>query len=195
MTERKGKLFIISAPSGAGKTTLAERAVKTLPRLKRSISLTTRVPRNGEKSGCDYVFVDTAEFKDKIRQGKMLEYARVFGNYYGTPRDGVEKDLKNNFDVLLCIDVQGAMKIRKKFKQDAIFIFIIPPSLKDLRERLGKRKANSRAEIEERLAVARHELTYLKNYDYGVVNDDLESAFKKLCSIITAERCKVKGRK
>ncbi len=138
----KGKLFIISAPSGSGKTTLCELLEKSMPRLVRSISLTTRPARKGEKSGRHYIFVTEKEFRKRLRQGRLLEWARNFGNYYGTPKESVMDFLNSGKDVILAIDVKGAMKIKKIYPR-GVFIFILPPSLEELEKRLKKRGDNN----------------------------------------------------
>jgi len=188
---KKGKLFIISAPSGAGKTTLCEKLIKSLPGVVRSVSMTTRKRRAGELNGRDYFFVSKAEFEKKLKKKKFLEYAKVFGNYYGTPRDFVEKKLNKKKDVLLTIDVQGALKVKKTFGKNSIFIFLLPPSLKDLRRRLLKRKTNTKKEINERLRVSRRELKYLKYYDFKVINRDIKKALEQLKAIFIADRCRI----
>jgi len=186
---KKGKLFVISAPSGAGKTTLCEQLIKKAPNMVRSISMTTRRIRKGEADGRDYFFTSEANFKKKIKKNDFLEFAKVFGNYYGTPRKFVEKNLDQHKNVLLNIDVQGAMKIRKKFRKDSVFIFIRPPSMQELKKRLFLRKTDTKMQIEKRLEIAKKELGYLKYYDYTVVNDDIKVAFRKLLSIVNKVGC------
>ena len=195
MAKAKGKLFVISAPSGAGKTTLCDKLKKKMPEIVESISMTTRALRVGEANKVDYFFVNEKVFKSKIRNNELLEHAKVFDNYYGTPRKFVEDNLDKGIDVLLNIDVQGAMKIRRKFKKDSIFIFIVPPSFDELEKRLTKRKTDKESEIKKRLDIARKEMDYLKDYDYKIVNDNLKDAFKKLVAVVFASRCKIeKGR-
>ncbi|MCK4994050.1 MAG: guanylate kinase [Candidatus Omnitrophica bacterium] len=186
---KKGRLFVVSAPSGAGKTTLCEEIIKRLPGVVRSVSMTTREKRPGEKNGKDYSFISVEEFKKRLKTKEFIEYAKVFGNYYGTPKKFVESNLNKNRDVVLTIDVQGAMQIRKNFKKGCIFIFILPPSIKHLRKRLEKRKTDSTKVINSRLKIAKKELTFLKYYDYEVINDDLKTAFEELKSIFIASRC------
>ncbi len=187
---KKGRLFVVSAPSGAGKTTLCEKIVKRVPGVVQSVSMTTRPKRPGEKDGRDYFFVSVEEFKKRLKNKEFLEYAKVFDNYYGTPRGFVESNLNKNKDVLLTIDVQGAMQIKKTFKKDCVFIFILPPSIKHLRTRLQKRKTDTTTQINQRLKVAKKELAFLKYYDYEVVNDDIKTAFEQLKAIFIAARCK-----
>lgn len=189
--KKKGTLFIISAPSGSGKTTLCNRLVDSLDGLSRSISMTTRPPRIGERDGMDYIFLEKDEFLKRKKKGEFLEWAKVFDEYYGTPKKYVKHLTEKGQDVLLSIDVQGAMKTRR-LKMQAAFIFILPPSLAMLKERLARRSTNSNKEIAGRLKVAKKELSYLSKYDYVVVNNVLESALDSLRSIIIAERCRVK---
>ena len=182
----------MSAPSGAGKTTLCEYLVSNVPGVVRSVSMTTRPMRSGEKAGRDYFFVDKARFLKKIKNKEFLEYAEVFGQYYGTPADFVEQNLRSNKDVILAIDVQGAMKIKKKPGKNAVFVFILPPSMTDLKKRLMGRKTDSSRQIKQRLAVAKKELSYLNYYDYKVINDDVKTASAELKAIIIAARCRIK---
>lgn len=187
---KKGRLFVVSAPSGAGKTTLCEQIIKRVPAVVRSVSMTTRRKRPGEKEGRDYFFVSSGIFNKNLKDNKFIEHAKVFDNYYGTPRKFVESNLSKNKDVVLTIDVQGAMQIRKNFKKDCVFIFILPPSIKDLRIRLCKRKTDSNRQINQRLRVAKKELAFLKYYDYEIINNDIKTAFEQLKAIFIASRCK-----
>lgn len=187
---KKGILFIISAPSGSGKTTLCSKLVDSLGGLNRSISMSTRIPRTGERDGVDYLFIEKEEFLKRKKRGEFLEWAKVFEEYYGTPKKYVKHLIAKGQDVVLSIDVQGAMKIRK-LKMRAVYIFILPPSMAKLRERLDSRSTDSKKEISKRLRVAKKELSYLNKYDYVVVNDVLQSALENLRSIVIAERCKV----
>ena len=190
MPKRKGKIFVISAPSGSGKTTLAKKLVKKDRNLVQSVSMTTRRPRNGEKQDKDYRFVSDKKFKGLIKEKKFLEWAINFGNFYGTPRRFVEQAARKGKDTILSIDVQGAMQV-KKTCPGAVFIFIAPPSIKELRKRLRKRNTEGVSTINERLKVAKKELTYKHRYDYVVVNDSITKALRKLKTIIAKERCKV----
>ena len=187
---RKGKLFIISAPSGCGKTTLCKMLINRVPHLVRSISLTTRPRRRDEKSGRDYIFVTKEKFERQKRRKNLLEWAKNFGYYYGTPKDRVVKLLGRGTDVVLAIDVKGAMKVKKLYPKGA-FIFISPPSMSELRKRLRKRKTDGHLEISRRMKVAKRELSYLPRYTYSVVNDNLKKAADKLEAIVLAERCRV----
>ena len=187
--KRKGILFIISAPSGSGKTTLCTRLVESVDSLYRSISMTTRPPRTGEQDGMDYIFIEKPEFLKRQKKNEFLEWAKVFGEYYGTPKKHILHMLKRGSDVLLSIDVQGAMKI-KRLKLDAVYIFILPPSLEMLRERLVNRSTDSKQAICERLNVAKKEVACSHKYDYAIINNKLELALDSLRAIIIAERCK-----
>ena len=191
MAKREGRLFVISAPSGCGKTTLCKKLIKRVPRIVRSVSLTTRSSRRGEKHGRDYIFVTKKKFEGERRKKNLLEWARNFGDYYGTPKDRVLKLLAGGTDVILAIDVKGAMKIKRLFPK-GVFIFILPPSASELKNRLRKRKTDNHLEISRRMRVAKRELTYLPRYAYSVVNDNLERAADRLEAIIAAERRKVR---
>lgn len=186
--KKKGILFIISAPSGSGKTTLCSRLVESFGDLDRSISMTTRTPRLGERDGMDYIFIEKEEFLKRKKRNEFLEWAKVFDEYYGTPKKYIIHMLKKGHDVLLSIDVQGAMKI-KRLRMNAVYIFIMPPSLYMLKERLINRSTDSREEIEKRLKVSKKEMSHAKKYDYIVMNGNLEAALENLRSIIIAERC------
>lgn len=186
-----GLIFIISAPAGTGKTTLVNMLTKEFPSIVRSISCTTRSPRPGEHEGIDYFFLSKAAFKAKIDQGDFLEHAQVFGDDYGTSHEFVKSQQAHGKHVVLVIDTQGALQLKKKLK-DAIFIFISPPSLAELKERMNKRKTETPQMIEERLAWARHELEMVHHYDYHIINDHLETAYIVLKSIFIAEEHKVR---
>jgi guanylate kinase len=187
----QGKLFIISAPSGSGKTTLCKLLKNRLPDLTRSISATTRPPRRGEKNGRDYIFLTEKEFKRVRRNGGFLEWAKNFGHYYGTPKDRVLKLIKGGKDVILAIDVKGARKVKRLYP-DGIFIFILPPSMEELRKRLRHRGTDSKRNIKKRMEIARKEMSYLPMYDYSVINDTIKNAVEKLEAIVKAERRKAK---
>ena len=191
MTKKKGKLFIISAPSGSGKTTLCAKLVESVDSLYRSISMTTRAPRPGEQDGMDYIFIEKPEFIKGQKRNEFLEWAKVFNEYYGTPKKHIMHMLKRGSDVLLSIDVQGAMKI-KRLKLDAVYIFILPPSIEMLRERLINRSTDSKKAIQQRLAVAKKEISCSDKYDYIIINNRLESALDSLRAIVVAERCRAK---
>ena len=189
--KKKGILFIISAPSGSGKTTLCNRLAESMGKINRSISMTTRPPRAGEKDGIDYIFIQKEEFLKRKKKNEFLEFAKVLDEYYGTPKKYIKHIIDKGYDVLLNIDIQGAMKI-KKTKIRAVCIFVRPPSMAMLKERLIKRSTDSKKEIKKRLSFAKKEMSYLPKYDYVVVNNVLESALENLKSIVVAERCKIK---
>ena len=184
----KGNLIIVSAPSGAGKTTLVEKMLARLDGIKPSVSMTARLPRPGEEDGRHYRFVTPEAFQEMIEGGELLEWARVHGNLYGTSRVTVEETLASGCDIVLTIDVQGARAARELFS-DATSIFIMPPSRTLLVERLKVRGTNEEDDLRLRLQNARHELEEYRNFDYVIINDDLESATEELIAIIRAKRC------
>lgn len=186
----KGTLFIISAPSGAGKTSLVKRLTANLDKLTVSISHTTRQQRPGEIHKQDYFFVGMDEFKNMLDNQAFLEYARVFDNFYGTAKETVEKSLENGNDVILEIDWQGAQQVRKMLP-DSIFIFILPPSIEVLEQRLRNRGQDSEETILRRMKDAVTEMCHYDEYDYLVVNDDFNDALTQLKSILIANRMKV----
>ncbi|MGI9535321.1 MAG: guanylate kinase [Thermodesulfobacteriota bacterium] len=187
---KKGILFVFSGPSGSGKTTLAKEVVNEINNINFAISYTTRQKRDSEVDGKDYHFVNIQEFNEMIKNKKFAEWAEVFGNYYGTPLLEVNKAINNGSDVLLEIDVKGAKKIRNKFN-DSIHVFIIAPDMKELRQRLEKRKTDSSDEIVKRLNIADKEITEVENYDYIIINEDLNQSFEEIRSIIETERSKI----
>ncbi|MFZ6016309.1 MAG: guanylate kinase [Nitrospirota bacterium] len=193
MQEKKGRgsLFIVSAPSGAGKTTLCKKLNSVLPNLRHSISYTTRPPRPGEVSGRDYTFIDEDTFRLMIDRGEFAEWARVHGQLYGTSKKRLEELMDAGIDVILDIDTQGAMQIKERYKE-GIYIFILPPTMKALRERLEKRMANSKDEIELRLRKAIDEIKDYHKYDYVIVNDSFKEALKELKAIIISYRVSTK---
>lgn len=182
---RKGALLIISAPSGAGKTTICRKLLARRKDLHYSVSCTTRAPRPGEKNGKAYTFLTREEFKRKISHNEFLEWAMVHDEYYGTPRRYVEDVIKKGDNVIMAIDVQGAMSIRRKHPS-AILVFVLPPSLDALKSRLAARR-DAQDSVAKRLANSRGELAAAKDYDYVVVNDDLEKAVDQIDAILTAE--------
>lgn len=186
-----GSIFIISAPSGAGKTTLCKEVVKLLPNLRFSVSYTTRKPRDGEVNGEDYNFIDEKRFREMIKDGEFVEWAEVHGNYYGTSRKVLNDIIESGLDVILDIDVQGAAQIKKNL-EGGVYIFVLPPTMEELRRRLDIRGQNSTEEIQRRLRRALDEIREYKNYDYVIVNDIFEEALTALKSIIIAEGKKVK---
>jgi len=192
--DRKGLIIVISAPSGSGKTTLCKRLVAKVPNLRRSISVTTRNPRRDEINGRDYFFITQEDFVARKRNNEFIEWATVFDEYYGTPRSFVEEVVRAGEDVLLSIDVQGAMQVKESYP-DTVFIFILPPSISALEERLRKRKTDDSDEILKRLQLAREEMKRIENYDYVIVNRSLKASLRELLSIITAEKRKVERSK
>ena len=188
--QRRGLLFIVSAPSGAGKTTLVERLVEQSPRLKMSRSYTSRAAREGETDGVDYNFVSRPHFEAMIAASQFLEWADVFGNLYGTCATDTETLLDAGQDVVLVIDVQGARKVRQRGIETTA-IFVMPPSFDVLEQRLRGRSKDSEADIQRRLRVARDEVASFVEYDYVVVNDELTAAVDRLRGIVIAERARL----
>lgn len=182
-----GTLFIVSAPSGAGKTSLVNALVRDTNHLKLSISSTTRPPRPREIDGYHYHFIEESKFQQKITAGDFLEHAKVFGNYYGTSQESVDKMLHEGHDVVLEIDWQGAELIKKR-RPEAISIFILPPSIEDLRERLDSRGQDSQEVIDARMAKSMNEISHYHEADYLVINDDFEEALKCLKTIVRCHR-------
>jgi guanylate kinase len=186
---RRGTLFVVSAPSGAGKTTLCREARLRLPDLAYSVSYTTRAPRPGEIEGTDFVFVSEAEFRALQERGEFAEWATVHGNLYGTRARVLEGALAAGHDVLLDIDTQGAAQLRGRYRE-AVLVFIVAPSMDELAQRLRERRSDPEREIARRLARAREEIPLWRSYDYLVVNRDQKDAADQLTAIITAERCR-----
>src|SRR5262245_52767067 len=190
-TPRRGILFIISAPSGTGKTTLCKQLAANVPGLWHSISYTTRKPRPGEEHGREYSFVEESTFQQMIDRHEFVEWARVYGHLYGTPRKTLADKIDQGIDVLLEIDVQGAMQVKKKF-DDAVSIFILPPSMAALRQRLQSRASDTTEEIQRRLQKVKEEVWSYREYAYIVRNDDLERSLHDLENIFLGERLKTK---
>lgn len=184
-----GNLIIVSAPSGAGKTTLVSEVLKRDDRIKSSVSFTSRKPRNGEQNGVHYNFVSSDEFRAMMGRGDFLEWAEVHGNFYGTSRRLVERLRSEGYDVILTIDVQGAEQARALFP-DAVGVFILPPTYQTLLDRLDARGANGSEDLQTRLRNAIDELAQYQNFDYAIINDDLAKATDELAAIILAERCR-----
>lgn len=185
-----GKLFVFSGPSGAGKGTICKRLLEEVDELAVSVSMTTRAPRNGEVDGISYYFTEKEAFEEHIAQGRLLEYAEVYGNYYGTPKEPVIEKLQAGIDVILEIDMQGALKVKENYP-DGVFVFILPPSMSILRKRLTGRGTETQEAIELRLGETLKELSYIEKYDYCVVNGELEEAVARAKAIIMAEHSKV----
>lgn len=184
---QQGILLVVSGPSGTGKGTICRELLRSNPQLKYSISATTRQPRTGEADGVNYLFVAKDHFQTMIENDDLLEWAEVYGNFYGTPRHYVLEQLKNGYDVVLEIDTQGAMKIKEKFPE-GVYIYIIPPSLDELADRIHKRGTDSLEVIKKRLHCASAELAQAHNYNYIVVNDQVAAAVQRVETIIAAEK-------
>jgi guanylate kinase len=188
MNER-GLLLVISGPSGAGKGTICKSLLDKHD-FWISVSATTRQPRQGEIDGKNYYFITKENFKNRIEQGDFLEYAEVYGNFYGTPKSSVLQMIDSGKDVILEIDIQGALKVKEAFKE-GIFIFILPPSMEELKQRIIRRGSETRESLMTRFKSAYKEINYVSKYSYAVVNDTVEEAVKKIESIVVAERCRV----
>lgn len=187
---RKGKLFVFTGPSGTGKGTILKEVLAAEPQLRLSVSATTRAPRAGECNGVHYWFMQREEFEAQIAQGAFLEHARYVDNYYGTPVGPVNDQLEAGYDVVLEIEVQGAMQIHEK-RPDAVMVFVAPPSLEELSRRLHGRGTEADETVQARLKTARDELSYADRFDYVIINDDLQQAIDDLRAILRAERCRV----
>ncbi|MGH6679966.1 MAG: guanylate kinase [Bradyrhizobium sp.] len=188
--ERRGLMFVLSSPSGAGKTTLSRLLIQHMPGLRMSVSATTRPRRPGEVEGRDYLFVDKSRFEQMVKGNELLEWAVVFDNRYGTPRAPVEAALAAGEDVLFDIDWQGTQQLREKARADVVSVFILPPSAADLEKRLHSRAQDSDEVIRARMSRASHEMSHWAEYDYIVVNHDIDEAFAEVQSILDAERLK-----
>jgi guanylate kinase len=184
--KRRGNLFIVSAPSGAGKTSLCQKLMSVVPDIRHSVSYTTRLPRSGEVNGRDYTFVSADEFRRMAEKNEFAEWAEVHGHLYGTSRNMLEELRETGFDVILDIDTRGAGQMRKQY-EDGVYIFILPPSMEALRERLEKRMSNSPQEIDVRMKRAVEEIKDYKSYDYVIVNSDFSDALADLKAIVRAE--------
>ncbi len=189
----KGKLIVISGPSGSGKSTVVNKAILGREDMCFSTSVTTRSPRPGEVDGKDYFFIDPQRFQEMVENDELLEHAQYVAHSYGTPRAFVEQKLNEGLNVILDIEVQGARQVREKMR-DAVLVFIIPPSLEELRRRLVNRGTDAADVIEARLQRAAEELKEADLYDYLIINDDLETAAREFTSILTAEHCRVPHR-
>ena len=188
--KRRGVLFVLSSPSGAGKSTIARLLLASEPELSMSVSYTTRPPREGEVNGKDYHFVDLEKFREMVAEHEFLEWAHVFGQRYGTPKNDVFHVLSEGRDILFDIDWQGAQQLYQLAGGDVVRVFILPPSMAELRQRLERRATDSQEIIDARMARAENEVSHWDGYDYVLVNDDVEECFASVKTILAAERLK-----
>lgn len=189
-TSGRGNLIVISGPSGAGKGTIIQGVLKNNNKVWLSISATTRSPRGSEQNGVEYFFLSREEFENKIKNNQLLEYTEYNNNYYGTPKDKILEKLNEGYDVILEIEINGALKIKELVKE-AIFIFVLPPSLEELKRRLINRKTEDREKILNRFKIAYNEINEVTKYNYVVINDKLDEAIEKVNSILLSEKCRV----
>ncbi|KRQ86920.1 Guanylate kinase [Caloramator mitchellensis] len=187
--QNKGLLIVISGPSGAGKGTICKALLEKNKDIKISVSCTTRMPRDGEIDGVNYYFINKEKFAEMIEKNDFLEYATVYGNYYGTPRSYVEEEINKGNDIILEIDIQGALMVKERYPE-GVFIFILPPSMEELKNRIIKRGSETEESFNKRFSAAYDEIKYMSKYDYAVVNDVVEDAVRKVESIIVAEKCR-----
>lgn len=185
----KGQLIVLSGPSGVGKGTVCTAIRSCNSEIVYSVSATTRLPRDGEQEGINYFYKSQSQFRDMMNNDELLEWAEYVGNYYGTPRSFVNETINKGKDIILEIEVQGALQVKERFPQ-GVFIFLLPPSLEELKSRITNRGTESEETIKDRMNVAVEELKLLEQYDYAVVNDTISSACSKIQAIITAEHCK-----
>lgn len=185
---RRGLLFILSSPSGAGKTTLSRKLLESDSDIKLSVSATTRPPRSGEIDGVHYQFVSDDDFDRMVEEDDFYEWAEVFGHRYGTPKGAIRDALKNGQDFLFDIDWQGTQQLYQKDQQDVVSVFILPPSLAELRRRLESRAQDSSEVIDSRMERARAEISHWAEYDYVVINDNVDECFERVCEVLDAER-------
>lgn len=186
----KGLFVVISGPSGTGKGTVCNELIKRNPFLFYSTSITTRMPREGEKNGVDYYFVSIEEFNSLKEQGALMEWAEIYGNYYGTPVHAIEEKIGDGYDVILEIDVQGAAQVKQNYKE-GVFIFLFPPSLNDLKHRILKRGTETKDSLQQRLSSAYREMQEVWNYDYLVINEEINASARRIESIIEVEKYRV----
>jgi guanylate kinase len=186
--ERRGFLLVLSSPSGAGKTTIVRRLVARDPRLTLSVSVTTRPPRRGETDGLDYDFIDRGRYDEMVAKGELLEHATVFGNCYGTPRRPIEEALADGRDIVADLDWQGTQQLAESLRRDLVSVFVLPPSFAALEARLRTRAQDSAAVVSARMAKSTEELSHWSEYDYVIVNNDIEDSVGQVQAIVTAER-------
>lgn len=187
---KKGLLIVISGPSGAGKGTVCHKYLKNNPETILSVSMTTRNPRKGEKEGVNYFFRDLDTFHELKEAGGFIEHAEVYGNFYGTPKAFVRETLMEGKDIILEIDIQGALQVKERF-DEGVFIFIVPPTMEELKKRIQGRGTESKEELLKRFKSSYEELNFIKRYNYLVINDHVEDAAKKIEAIVIAEKCRV----
>ena len=190
MLNRKGLLLVVSGPSGAGKGTICKALLNKNDQIKLSVSATTRKPRNGEDHGVNYFFIEKEEFAKMIENGEFLEYAQIYDNFYGTPKAAIIECLEKGQDVILEIEMQGARQIKEVYPE-GVFIFVLPPSLEELKSRIVGRGTETQEEIEKRFSCAFEEINQIVNYDYFIVNEDIEKSVSDVEAIICAEKNKV----
>ena len=190
MLNRKGLLLVVSGPSGAGKGTICKALLTKNDQIKLSVSATTRKPRNGEVHGVNYFFIEKEEFAKMIENGEFLEYAQIYDNFYGTPKAAIIECLEKGQDVILEIEMQGARQIKEVYPE-GVFIFVLPPSLEELKSRIVGRGTETQEEIEKRFSCAFEEINQIVNYDYFIVNEDIEKSVSDVEAIICAEKNKV----
>ena len=191
MSNNRGILIVISGPSGAGKGTICKALLEKHKDIYLSVSATTRDPRQGEVDGVNYYFMTKEEFKNKVEEDDFLEWAEVYGNYYGTPKSKVEEMLESGKNVILEIDIQGALRVKENCGEDGVFIFILPPSMKELKQRIINRGSETPESLMKRFTSAYKEINYISKYNYGVVNDTVDAAVEKIEHILAAESCRV----
>ncbi len=188
---RRGLMLVLSSPSGAGKSTISRALIDRDDNLTMSVSATTRPPRPGEVDGKDYFFIDKATFDGMVRDGKMLEHARVFENYYGTPKEPVEAALTSGRDVMFDVDWQGTQQLAENAAKDLVRVFILPPSMEELEQRLHSRAQDSEEVVRKRMAQANAEMSHYPEYDYIIVNSQLDESIARVAAILAAERLKL----
>lgn len=186
----KGLLIVVSGPSGTGKGTICKQLLNAVSDLKLSVSATTRAPRADESQGVNYSFIDKQQFETMINQQELLEYAKVYDNFYGTPKKYVVDEINKGNDVLLEIDIQGALQVKEKYPE-GVFVFILPPSMKELKKRIVSRGSETEDSLNKRYKSATEEISFVREYNYLIINDEVDMAVEKLKAIISAEKCKI----